>query len=154
MGHLDYPVAAQARTFSTRSAERFVRSPPKTGVNKFLQQLNGSFISRERPPVRLRAERTILVHGSKPVLFAGSSPITRPLLLQKHIQSKVFPSTGIARFSRLCHEASSQPLSQLQCSLPTRSNQHLPGRVLPPLLIRAVGAHYEIGFSFFPAWTE
>src|SRR6266849_8010068 len=45
----------------------------------------------------------------------------------------------------LCHEASSQPVSQLQCSLATRPNQHVPGRVLPPLVIWAVGAHYETG---------
>ena len=33
----------------------------------------------------------------------------------------------------LCHEASSQPVSQPQCSSATRPNQHLSGRVLPPL---------------------
>jgi len=44
-----------------------------------------------------------------------------------------------------CHEASSQPVTQLQCSLATRPNQHLSGRVLPPLVICAVGAHYETG---------
>src|ERR1019366_3397188 len=46
-----------------------------------------------------------------------------------------------------CHEASSQPVSQLQCSLATRPNQHLSGRVLSPLVICAVGAHYETGSS-------
>jgi len=47
----------------------------------------------------------------------------------------------------LSHEASSQPVSQPQCSLATRPNQHLSGRVLPPLVICAVGAHYETGSS-------
>jgi hypothetical protein len=49
----------------------------------------------------------------------------------------------------LCHKASSQPVCQLQCSLATGPNQHLFGRVLPPLVICAVGAHYEIGSSLF-----
>ena len=48
----------------------------------------------------------------------------------------------------LTHEASSQPVSEPQCSLTTRPNQRLSGRVLPPLVICAVGAHYEIGSTF------
>ena len=41
----------------------------------------------------------------------------------------------------LCHEASLQPVTRLNRSSATRPNQHLSGRILPPLVIRAVGAH-------------
>ena len=43
----------------------------------------------------------------------------------------------------LCYEASSQPVAHLRCSLATRPNQLLSARDLPPLVICAVGAHYE-----------
>ena len=43
----------------------------------------------------------------------------------------------------LCYEAPSQPVAHLRCSLATRPNQLLSARDLPPLVICAVGAHYE-----------
>ena len=41
----------------------------------------------------------------------------------------------------LCHEVSTQPVTQLRRSSATRSYQQLPGWILPPLVNRAVGAH-------------
>jgi len=41
----------------------------------------------------------------------------------------------------LCHEASTQPVTQLSRSSATRSYRQLPGWILPPLVNRAVGAH-------------
>ena len=46
--------------------------------------------------------------------------------------------------------SSSQPVSQLRCSLATKPNQLLSGRVLPPLVICAVGAHCEMSCSLIP----
>jgi hypothetical protein len=43
----------------------------------------------------------------------------------------------------LCHEASIQPVTQLNRSSATRSYRQLPGWIPPPLVNRAVGAHVE-----------
>ena len=85
-------------------------------------------------------------HAASPVSQAGRHPrLNFRGLLKLHSRYGLQSCSPTLR--GLCHEASSQPVSQLQCSLATRPNQHLSGRVLPPLVICAVGAHYEMSCS-------
>jgi hypothetical protein len=75
-----------------------------------------------------------------PVTAAGRHPHLRFRdLLRLH--SRYGPLDCSTAQGGLCHEASVQPVTRLNRSSAIRPNRHLSERILPPLVIRAVGAH-------------
>jgi hypothetical protein len=83
-----------------------------------------------------------LSHAAFPDTAAGRHPHLRFRdLLRLH--SRYGPLDCSTAQGGLCHEASLQPVTRLNRSSATRPNRHLSGRILPPLVIRAVGAHVE-----------
>ena len=75
-----------------------------------------------------------------PVSQAGRRPSLhfRGLL---RLHSRYGPSDCSTAQGGLCHEASTQPVTQLSRSSATKSYRQLLGWILPPLVNRAVGAH-------------
>ena len=81
-----------------------------------------------------------LSHAAFPVTAAGRHPHLRFRdLLRLH--SRYGPLDCSTAQGGLCHEASVQPVTRLNRSSAIRPNRHLSERILPPLVIRAVGAH-------------
>ena len=79
-------------------------------------------------------------HTGLPRYSGGSASMTS---LSRPAQTSLAlrPAGLLNRLCGLCHEASIQPVTQLNRSSATRSYRQLPGWILPPLVNRAVGAH-------------
>jgi hypothetical protein len=80
------------------------------------------------------------IHAAFPVLQAGRHPhlYFRGLL---RLHSRYGPSDCSTAQGGLCHEASIQPVARPNRSSATRANRQFSGWILPPLVIRAIGAH-------------
>ena len=79
--------------------------------------------------------------------FIGGSAYTTILSRPAQALLTLRPAKLLAHHAWALSRGFIAVVSQLQCSLATRPNQHLSGRVLPPLVICAIGAHYEIRSS-------
>ena len=72
-------------------------------------------------------------------------------LLRLH--SRYGPPDCSAAQSDLCHEAPAQPVTQQKPLVSFRINRQLSGWILPPLMIRAFGAHCQRATSNRPKWA-
>ena len=84
-----------------------------------------------------------LSRAAFPVSQAGRHP-RRHLRGLLRLHSRYGPQGCSPTMRGLCRKASVQTVTPLNCLLATRSNRLLSGWNLPPLVIRAVGAHWEM----------
>ena len=84
-----------------------------------------------------------------PRLIGGSASTTK---LSRPAQASLAlrPAELLAHPTWALSQGFIAAVSLLRCSSATRSNQHLSGRVLPSLVISAVGAHYKMGSTLLP----
>ena len=82
---------------------------------------------------------TPLSHTIFPVTAAGRHPHLRIRDLPR-LHSRYGPLDCSTAQRRLCHAASAQPVTQPNRPSAIRPYRHRSGRILPPLVIRAVGA--------------
>src|SRR5215213_9972839 len=87
--------------------------------------------------------------ASAPEVKMGSSRKSLTLLILSSDGHLGFTHVTACRIAQppnggLCHAASTCPVTQTGRASATRSYRQLPGWILPPLVNRAVGAHWDI----------
>jgi hypothetical protein len=136
-------------TLSDARADRRLTAPLRSqpSPNTGLPQLPGSPFEHAVPTTPMDRDGCIcrlLPHPTR--AFPESQAGRRPSL---HFRGLLRLHSRYGLLDRstaqggLCHEASTQPVTQLSRSSATRSYRQLPGWILPPLVSRAVGAHVE-----------
>ena len=134
-------------TLSDSRADRRLTAPlrPQPSSNTGLPQLPGSPFEHAVPITPMDRNGCVcrlLPHPTRafPESQAGRHPSLHFRgLLRLHSRYGLLDCS--TAHGGLCHEASTQPVTQLSRSSATRSYRQLPGWILPPLVNRAVGAH-------------
>ena len=139
-------------------ALRVLRTTRKTAIKcrrAALQQLHNTIIAapeevrdQVRKLTRMGRLRTCAV-GCSPVprglpLISGGSASTSSLSRPAQASLAFGPQGRSTAQGGLCHRASVPPVTRQDRLSATRSNRQLSGWILPPLVLRAVGAHRDI----------